>query len=153
MPSLSAVIGNSSRTPQPIGGVMTTREELLQRLWGHINCHVIPYHVGRALVREDELDRIVGECKQRPDKPFGDAGAALERILGAGAQRRDLCLLLRYAAYNAVFSTLYEIDPEGAGVDCKHLVGLYECLLSADPSGMEGRPGSADAVTTMHRPS
>jgi hypothetical protein len=74
-------------------------------------------------------------------------------ILAAGAARRALCLVLRYAAYGAAFNTLYEIDPEWAGVDCKDLIGLYELLLSADPSGMEGRPGSADAVTAMHRPS
>ena len=60
--------------------------------------------------------------------------------------------VLRYAAYGAVLSTLYEIDPEAAGVDCKDLVGLYQYLLSADPTGIEGRPGSADAVIAMHRP-
>jgi hypothetical protein len=46
----------------------------------------------------------------------------------------------------AVFDTLCEI--ERAGVDCKDLIGLHE---SADPSGMEGRPGSADAVTGKPR--
>src|SRR5262245_16190090 len=132
---------------------MATREELLQRLWSHINSYVIPYYIGRALVREDELDSRVEQDKRRPGEPFADMGPAIERILAAGAARRDLCLVLRGAAYQAVFSTLYEIDPEGAGVDCKGLVGLYESLLSADPSGMEGRPGSADAVTAMHRPS
>ena len=54
-----------------------------------------------------------------------------------------MCLLLRYAAY--------EIDPAGAGVDSKGLIGLHELLLSADPSGMDGRPGSADAVTGKPR--
>jgi len=131
---------------------MTTREELLQRLWSHINSHVIPYYVGQALVRDDELDRLVEHDRQHPGEPFADTGPAIERILAAGAARRDLCLVLRYAAYRAVFNTLYDIDPEGAGVDCKDLIGLYELLLSADPSGMEGRPGSADAITAMHRP-
>ena len=132
---------------------MTTREKLLQRLWIHINSHLIPYYLGRTLVREDELDRRVEQDKQRPGAPFADTGPAIERILAAGAARRDLCLVVRDAAYRAVFNTLYEIDPEVAGVDCKDLIGLYELLLSADPSGMEGRPGSADAVTAMHRPS
>jgi len=132
---------------------MTTREKLLQRLWSHINSHLIPYYLGRTLVREDELDRRVEQDKQRPGAPFADTGPAIERILAAGAARRDLCLVVRDAAYRAVFNTLYEIDPEVAGVDCKDLIGLYELLLSADPSGMEGRPGSADAVTAMHRPS
>jgi hypothetical protein len=75
----------------------------------------------------------------------------MDRILVAGAPGRDICLLLRYAAYGAVFQTLYEIDPEGAGVDCQGLIGLHELLLSADPSGMDGRPGSADAVTSNPR--
>jgi hypothetical protein len=35
---------------------MTTQEELLQQ-------PVIRYDIGRALVREDELDRIVGGSK------------------------------------------------------------------------------------------
>jgi hypothetical protein len=129
---------------------MTTQEELLQRLWSRINSHVTPYHIGQALVREDELDRIVEDSKQHPRQPFADAGAAIERILAAGARRRDVCLLLRYAAYGAVFDTLCEI--EGAGMDCKEFIGLHEYLLSADPSGMEGRPGSADAITAKHRP-
>jgi len=132
---------------------MTTREKLLQRLWSHINSHLIPYYLGRTLVREDELDRRVEQDKQRPGEPFADTGPAIERILAVGAARRDLCLVVRDAAYRAVFNTLYEIDPEVAGVDCKDLIGLYELLLSADPRGMEGRPGSADAVTAMHRPS
>jgi hypothetical protein len=131
---------------------MTTKEELLGRLWDRINSYVIPYYIGRVLVREDDLDEIMERSKQRPDLPFADAGAAIERILAAGARRRDVCLLLRYAAYRGVFDTLYEIDPEGAGVDCTDLIDLHEWLLSADPSGMEGRPGSADAVTAKHRP-
>ena len=130
---------------------MTTREELLRRLWSHINSYVAPHYIGGALVREDELDKIVEEDKKRPADPFADTGPAIERILAAGAARRDLCLVLRWTAYRAVFDTLYEIDPE-AGVDSKDLIGLYESLLSADPSGMEGRPGSADAITAMHRP-
>ena len=132
---------------------MTTREELLRRLWRCINRHVIPSYIGGALVREDELEGIVERAKRCPGEAFADAGAAIERILAAGAARRDICLVLRYATYQGVFDTLYEIDPEGAGVDGKELVGLAALLLSADPSGMEGRPGSADIVTAKHRPS
>jgi hypothetical protein len=50
----------------------------------------------------------------------------------------------REAAYGAVFSTLYGIgDP---GVDGDEVFMLHEELLMADPSGMEGRPGSAAAA-------
>jgi len=78
---------------------MTTKKELLQRLWDCINRHVTAYYIGRILVREDELDGIVERAKRRPDEPFADAGAAIERILAAGAARRDLCLGVGYATY------------------------------------------------------
>jgi hypothetical protein len=61
-------------------------------------------------------------------------------------------LALRYAAYCAVFDTLYQLDPEVANVDSIDLVGLYELLLSADPTGMEGRPGSAGAAAALAKP-
>ena len=48
------------------------------------------------------------------------------------------------SAYEAVFGTLYTInDP---GVDNHDVFMLHEHILMADPSGMDGRPGSADAV-------
>jgi hypothetical protein len=55
-----------------------------------------------------------------------------------------LRLILRSAAYDAVFGTLHSIgDP---GVDDNDVFMLHEELLMADPSGQEGRPGSADVV-------
>lgn len=127
---------------------MTTRDELLRRLWKHINSYTTPYYVGRVLVREDDLDQVMARGKQLPNEPFADAGPAIERILAAGADRRDLRLVLRWAAYGAVFDTLYEIEGLGSG----DLDGIHELLLNADPSGMEGRPGSADAAATMAAP-
>jgi hypothetical protein len=114
---------------------MATREELLDHLWKEIiNPHL----------RDAVLDNIIQNCKRNPDGPFGDTGPAIERMLRAGASSRDLRLVLRTIAYEAVFGTLYAIcDP---GVDDNDVFMLFEELLSADPSGMEGRPGSADAV-------
>jgi hypothetical protein len=59
-------------------------------------------------------------------------------MLAAGASRRDLCRLLRLTAYEAVFGTLYALsDP---GLDGEEDAGtLYEELLMADPSGVDGR--------------
>ena len=113
---------------------MATRQELLDYLWKEvINVHL----------RDEALDNIVTSCKRNPDGPFGDTGAAIERLLAAGVSRRDLRFVLRNAAYEAVFGTLYSLGDPGVEDD----VGtLYEELLTADPSGMEGRPGSADAV-------
>ncbi len=114
---------------------MATRQELLDYLWKEVI---------NAQWRDEALDNIVGNCKRDSDGPFGDTGAAIERLLAAGVSRRDLRLVLRNAAYEAVFGTLYALSDPGAEDD--DVGTLYEGLLAADPSGMEGRPGSADAV-------
>jgi hypothetical protein len=115
---------------------MATREELLAHIWKEVI---------NVNLREDAADNIVKNCARDPHGPFGDTGAAIERLLAAGASKRDLCLVLRHTAYEAVFGTLYALgDP---GLDESEEAGsLYEDLLTADPSGMEGRPGSADPV-------
>jgi hypothetical protein len=114
---------------------MATREELLTHLWQSIiNSNLNP--VG--------LERAIAYCKNHPDDSFADVGPALERALAAGVSPKDLCLISRGTAYEAVFGTLYALgDP---GVDGDDVFGLYESLLGADPSGLEGRPGSADAA-------
>ena len=115
---------------------MTTRQEFLEHLWKEVI---------NLYLRDAELDGIVSNDKRYPERPFGDTGAAIERMLAVGVSRRDLSLVLRYAAYNAVFGTLYSLSDPGVDDD-SDVGGLYEELLMADPSGMEGRPGSADAV-------
>jgi hypothetical protein len=97
-----------------------------------------------AVMRDEALDNIVKHCKRNSNGPFGDTGPSIERLLAAGASSRDLRLVLRNIAYEAAFGTLYALsDP---GLDDNDVSALYEELLMADPSGMEGRPGSADAV-------
>jgi hypothetical protein len=112
---------------------MGTRDELLTYLWTDV-----------INLRDSALDNIVENCRRRPNGAFGDTGPAIERLLAAGASRRDVRLLLRHAAYEAVFGTLYALSEPG--VHDNDVFGLYEELLMADPSGMEGRPGSVDAV-------
>jgi hypothetical protein len=115
---------------------MATREELLDHLWKEvINVHL----------RDQALDNVINHCRRNPEGAFGDTGPAIERMLAAGVLRRDLRLVLRSAAYEAVFGTLYSLSDPGAAED-DDVSTLYEELLMADPSGMEGRPGSADAV-------
>jgi len=111
---------------------MGTRRELLQHLW---------HEVINVKLREERLDEIVRSSRRDANGPFADTGPAIERIIAAGASSSDLCLVLRAAAYEAVFATLYSLgDP---GVDGDDVFMLHEELLTADPSGMEGRPGSA----------
>ena len=65
---------------------MATRAELLEHLWKEvININL----------RDASLDNIIQSCKRDPAGPFGDTGAAIERLLATGASRRDLCLVLR----------------------------------------------------------
>ena len=64
-------------------------------------------------------------------------------MLAAGISRRDLRLVPRLVAYEAVFGTLYSLSEPGLDQD-DDASTLYEELLMADPIGMEGRPGSAD---------
>lgn len=111
---------------------MPSREELLTHLW----VEVINRHL-----RPDGLAQMISHAKIKPTDPFADSGPALERLLALGADPKDICLLMRDAAYGAVFATLYAIgDP---GVDGDDVFMLHEDLLTADPSGMEGRPGSS----------
>jgi hypothetical protein len=115
---------------------MAMRERLLDHLWkAVINVHL----------RHQALDNIVENCRRNPDGPFGDTGAAIERLLAAGASRRDLRLVLRNIAYEAAFGTLYALSDPGPE-EGDDVSTLYAELLMADPSGMEGCPGSADAV-------
>jgi hypothetical protein len=107
------------------------REELLKTLWEGINSYMA----------ERWIDFEIRRCETSPNEPFADTGAALERLLAVGASRRDLCLLCRHAAYDSTFQTLIEADL--SGLTSEELGGIHESLLGSDPSGMEGRPGSA----------
>jgi hypothetical protein len=92
-------------------------------------------------MQEHWIDNVIRESERNPSAPFADLGHALKRLVAAGADRRDLSLVARHAAYEAVFGTLYALsDP---GVDDNEVEMMHESLLSADPSGKEGRPGSA----------
>lgn len=114
---------------------MGTQADLLEHLWRKV--------INRPLDVAG-LERVIADSKRRPSEPFGDTGPALERLLALGASARDINLIMRDAAYEAVFQTLYAVgDP---GVDDGNVFMLHESLLTADPSGLEGRPGSADAV-------
>lgn len=93
-------------------------------------------------LRGDSLENIMRHSARHPDGPFGDTGPAIQRMLEAGASRRDLGLFARATAYETVFAVLYALgDP---GINNDDVLMLHESLLGADPSGLEGRPGSAE---------
>ena len=115
---------------------MVAREEFLQHLWTVII---------NPVFRDSSLDNIISNCKLDPTGSFGDVGPAIERMLAAGIIRRDLSLVLRMIAYEAVFGTFYALSDPGLDQD-EDPSTLYEELLMADPSGLAGRRGSEDAA-------
>lgn len=108
---------------------MPTREEFLRAVWERA---IDPW------ARGSWVDALVAEAQARPDGSFADAGQAVARLLAAGAGRDDLAAVARSVAYEVAFSLLYMLDDPG--VDGGDVFMLHESLLSADPSGREGRP-------------
>jgi hypothetical protein len=106
---------------------MMNREDFLLAIWKDII---------NAPLSEAWVGNVIGTSKKHPDGPFADLGPILESMVQKGVSRRELSLLNRYAAYEAVFQLLYMF--EDPGVDDPGM--LHESLLSSDPSGKEGRP-------------
>jgi len=110
---------------------LATREEFLKLVWEDIN----------LAMQEHWIENVIRASEKDPNAPFADLGPALKRLLAVGASRTDLCLLVRHAGYEEAFTVLSLLsDP---GVDDNDVEMLHELLLSADPSGKDGRPGSA----------
>jgi|SRR5450830_1758792 len=109
---------------------MATRDELLNHLWKT----AIDSNLNTA-----SLAKFAASASSNPDDFFSDSGQAIQRMLDAGISAHDIGLANRYAAFVAVFQTLYSIgDP---GVENDDVFMLHESLLSADPTGREGKPG------------
>ena len=108
---------------------MPTRTELLHHIWAEvINSHL----------RDGAIEHVIASFEQgSPDAPFSEVGAVLKKLVATGVSPRDLAVLHRFAAYEAVFATLYALDDPG--VDSDDVLLLHEELLGADPGGNEGR--------------
>jgi len=91
------------------------------------------------------IDNIIRDSRLHPDAPFSDIGPLLKRLLDSGVSREDLCHIARWASYEGAYAALYFLDDPGidelAQVE-EEISILHEELLTADPSGKEGRPGS-----------
>ena len=117
---------------------MATRDEFLEHPWTkRIN----------AYLNEDWIGKEIEMSLRYPNAPFADIGPVLGRLLTLGATRRELSLIARMVEYNGIFDTLYALDGH-PGVEGHDYAGLADGLLSADPSGMEGRPGSGPEKRT-----
>lgn len=108
---------------------MPGRQEFLTYLWTDcINPNL----------KEETLDSLIKHSKHEPSTPFADAGVIVQRMLEAGVSRKDICRFAQYVAYETSFNLLYALDDPG--LDDADVSLLHESLLSADPSGREGRP-------------
>jgi hypothetical protein len=110
---------------------LATQDEFLDLVWQSIN---LP-------MQEHWIENSLRYAENDPNAPFADVGPALQRLLAAGASRRDLSLIVRHACYEEAFNVLSLLsDP---GIDDNEVEDMHASLLAADPSGKEGRPGSA----------
>jgi WD40 repeat protein len=75
------------------------------------------------------------------DGPFDDVGPAVKRLLEASTTLEDLGALAACSRYEACRHALRLLEESGLP-DEEGIEGLHELLLSSDPSGKEGRPGS-----------
>lgn len=113
---------------------LPSRQEFLALLWNDV--------INQPM-SEAWIDGEIRRAELRPGDPFADVGPLLQKLIALGVSRRELSLLHRHASYGAVFSTLYKLGDPG----CADPEMLFEDLLTADPSGLEGRAGSAPAAS------
>lgn len=123
--SLALLINNSGKLRFDSLGVMN-REEFLKAIWRDVI---------EAPMSEAWVDNLISSFKKKPSAPFAELGPVLESMLAKGVSQRELSLVNRFGAYEACFQLLYMF--EDPGVDDASM--LHESLLSADPTGTEGR--------------
>jgi hypothetical protein len=114
---------------------MLSREQFLVYLWEHvIDVPMRGYWIYNSIT----------QAKRCPNGSFAEVGPILERLLSLGVTREELSSLHRFASYEAVFSTLCAFGDPGVQVDdIDDIDALHQSLLTADPSGREGRPAKA----------
>jgi len=110
----------------------STRKQFLTHLWNDVIDTPLAGHW---------IDNTMRQSGRHPNSPFSEIGPILKRLLDLGATREELSALVRHARYEAVFATLYALDDPG--IDGDDFLMLHESLLSADPTGREGRPKPA----------
>lgn len=107
------------------------------------------------------IDSSIAATHRSPDDPYAGEGAALERLLAAGASREDLSELVRNVQAEFLGSICYLLEdpgvlPEVAKdfswglfmtdddgnplVPLMDISGLHESVLETDPTGREMRP-------------
>jgi hypothetical protein len=130
----------------------TASAMFLRSIWPN---HIDPYTRDLGWI-----EREIAESERHPRGPFADAGAALGRLLSAGADPEDIGRVARLVAYETSYALLLhvgsgadedvesgpgwrlmEVDQEQDALTGRPILGLHESLLGMDPSGREGSPG------------
>jgi hypothetical protein len=114
-----------------------------------------------SLVLADDDTRWIApsveSALKRPDEPYASVGLALQRLLSAGADPRDLTDVVRGMQAELLFNLCYLLGDPGfpnpiADVawglfqlndddqPVVHIGGLHESVLETDPTGREMRP-------------
>ena len=117
----------------------------------------------RCVVPPDDtrwIDAMRKRATRSPDAPCAGAGPALERMLAAGVDRKDINELARVMQYETLFALCALLDEGGPassepeladlGWQLKRvdengdvvgpIAGIHESVLWLDPSGREMRP-------------
>ena len=106
---------------------MKSRSEFLQLLWNEeIDSHRSGFWI----------DNCIREYERDPNSPFADVGRAMKKMRALGVADTDIEAIGRGVSFEAIMGVLYKLgDPGVENVDL-----LFEELLTADPSGKDGRP-------------
>lgn len=104
------------------------------------------------------IDAQIAAAKAGPSAPHAGAGHSLQRLLAAGAERKDIHEVVRVMQSELLFSLCYlledpgELEPEIADLSWRlmrtnddgecigPIVGLHESVLETEPAGREMRP-------------
>jgi len=118
----------------------------------------------QRVISEDDtnwIDHAIENSVRHPTSPGAGIGPALKNLLNLGASRQDLTELVRVIQFELLFALcnlldnpgelepelgdlgweLHEIDQYGHPTQ-RLVQGLYESVLSMDPTGREMRPRS-----------
>jgi hypothetical protein len=104
------------------------------------------------------IDAWIKSAKAQPSGPGAGAGPALERLLAAGVNRKDIHEVVRVMQWELLFGFCYlledpgQLEPEIAdmswqlmrtnddGACIGHIGGLHESVLETEPAGREMCP-------------
>lgn len=86
------------------------------------------------------VQTMIDSGEKRPDEPFADSAPILKKMLASGITKEEIGRFSRHQTFEAVGALLSMLEEEGFLT--RKATGIHGGLLNADPSGLEGGPGS-----------